>query len=389
MDISDTPCFVLDESKVRSSVANIRSALAHYWSNSILAFSVKTNCWFALQRILVSEDVWAEVVSDFEYDLALKCGYPKNHLICNGASKSINYIRRSVQDGAILHLESISEVEELFAQVSDLPVSFGVRVNATEPDFEAEPLCGSLSSRFGLSLRDGDLDRLVAILAKHPRAKLVSLHLHCNTKDRGIKGFVWLAGFFARLVKRHSLNDVETFDIGGSFGHDFDHPEEGEGRWPSWNEYLASISDVLRNEGFSPERLRLVIEPGSGLISGCADYYTRVVGERVFNGVRILQIDGSRIHIDPHFARTGFNVVCNVPYIAGSTCLEKDRIACDSSNVEARVGDVIRFSKTGAYTYGMSPIAFIHRAPAVLLLDASGSLQMTVPPDNGWKEGSS
>lgn len=387
MNISETPCFVLDESKVRSSVANVRLALERYWPNSVLAFSVKTNSWFALQRILISEGVWAEVVSDFEYELAIKCGYPKGRLICNGASKSINYIRRALRDGAVLHLESVSEVEELFAQVSDSPVSFGVRVNATEPDFAAEPVCGLQGSRFGLSLRDGDFDRLVAILAKHPHAKLVSLHLHCNTKDRGIRGFVWLAGFFARIVKRYSLNDVVMLDIGGSFGHDFDHPDDGEGRWPSWNEYLAAISGALHKEGFFAERLRLVVEPGSGLISGCADYYTRVVGEHIFNGVRVLQIDGSRIHIDPHFAREGFNVACNASYLAGSTCLEKDRIACDSSNVGAQIGDVICFSKTGAYTYGMSPIAFIHSAPPVLLLDVNGALQLVLPPSNGWERG--
>lgn len=387
MKAPETPYFVLDEKKVRASVASIRAAFARHWFNSILSFSVKTNSWVALQRILSEEDVWAEVVSESEYDLAMQCGFRRGSLICNGASKSPEYIRRAVFDGAVIHLDSLSEVEELFRQVGTGPVAFGVRINATEPDFDAEPLSGPLGSRFGLSVRDGDMDRLVEILKMHPNAKLVSLHLHCNTRDRGIRGFVWLTHFFARTVSRFSLDDVTTFDIGGSFGHDFDHPGAGAGRWPSWDEYMAAISATLRECGFCPERLRLAVEPGSGLISGCADYYTRVVGERIFNGVRVLQIDGSRIHLDPHFARAGFNANITTPYLAGSTCLEKDRIACDSVNVGARVGDLICFSKTGAYTYGLSPIAFIHKAPAVWLRRLDGELVCSLQPEGGWTHG--
>ena len=378
-----TPCFIVHEAKMRESVVNIRESLARYWSNSILSFSVKTNSMPEVNRILASENVWAEVVSDFEFDHALSCGYKRGNFVCNGVSKSPSYIRKAIDSNSILHLDSISEVQQFFEIVGDSECTFGVRINATESDFNAEPLSGPLASRFGLSARDGDMVRIQDLLRQHPNAKLTSLHLHCNTKTRGINGYLWLTHFFSRLVKEYSLSDVSTFDIGGSFGHDFDHPADGEGRWPSWNEYFAAISSALKSEGFTPDNLHLVIEPGSSLISGCVDYLTRIVGERTFNGQRVLQMDGSRIHLDPHFARASFAGAMKVisdsesrrastssqptAYIGGSTCLEKDRIPADDAISTSSPSDLILFQKAGAYTYGLSPALFINPLPKVVL----------------------
>lgn len=391
-----TPFFVLDKAKVVESVASIRQALEMHWPNSILSFSIKTNSWPALQRILIEEGVWAEVVSEFEFDLTTHCGFRSQNMICNGASKTDRYILNAIDGGSILHLDSINEVNRMLILVDRSKINFGIRINATEPDFDADPLCGPMGSRFGLSMRDGDLDRLDEILAANPQLTLTSLHLHCNTKSRGVKGFEWLARFFVRIVREHNYRNVTTLDIGGSFGHDFDSPDDHKGRWPSWNEYLKAIANTLQAEGFTPDALRLVIEPGSALISGCSDYYTRVVGDRIYNGQRVLQIDGSRLHVDPHLTRSSFagavSVVSNevkahvayrgVAYLSGATCLEKDRMIVDNELANAAIGDVLKISKTGGYSFGLSPLLFITGAPEVLLCAGGGySAQKRVTAD--------
>lgn len=384
-----TPCFVLDEDGVTASVRGIREALARHWPNGVLSFSFKTNTLPCLNRLLAAQGVWAEVVSGDEFALATACGYPRGAFVCNGASKSDEFIRAAADSGSLLHLDSLSEVRRHLALADGRPTSFGVRINATEPDFEGEPLSGPLASRFGLSVRDGDLRTLAELLRQHPNVRLTSLHLHCNTRTRGLAGYRWLVRFFSRIVRDYSLTEVETLDIGGSFGHDFDRPGDGEGRWPSWNEYFAGIAEELTCAGFSPNRLRLVIEPGSSLVSGCMSYVTRVVGERTFNGRRVLQIDGSRIHVDPHFARASFRgavtLVGRTPdegavpsaYLGGSTCLEKDRLETDGAAARANVGDLLVIEKTGAYTCGLSPVLFINRPPPVFVRKPDGCVEST------------
>lgn len=384
--IGHTPFFLVDESRIEDSVREIRTALARHWENNLLSFSVKTNSLPCVLEVLNRLHVWAEVVSEHEYDVVSSIGFAHSSCICNGPAKSRRFLEMALEHGAVLHLDDLHEVRSVLDLAKGRQVSFGVRVNATEDDFPAEPLCGAEGSRFGLSVRDGDFLRLVELLKLNPFARLTSLHLHCNTRGRCKEGFEWLSAFFARLVKDYHLSDIDTFDIGGSFGHDFDHPGDGEGRWPSWNQYFSVISGVLRQEGFSPNRLRLVVEPGSGLISNAADYYATVLGSRVIGGRRYMQMDGSRIHVDPHFTRASFcggievavssgeNPEENVAALFGSTCLEKDRVGFGGTLFSCAKGDRIVFRKTGAYTYGLSPHLFINSVPDVWFRRKEGSL---------------
>ncbi len=210
-----------------------------------------------------------------------------------------------------------------------------------------------------------------------------------------MQGYSWLAQFFARLVKTRGYKAVTTLDIGGSFGHDFNCPNENERRWPSWDEYFRGIAEALKAEGFSPDTLRLVIEPGTALIAGCADYYTRVIGKRVFNGERVLQIDGSRLHVDPHLTRESFRGAISlvnrggsteaqssepIAYLSGATCHEKDRLLLEGSLAHAHRGDLVKICKAGAYSYGLAPFLFIHGAPAVVLKQADGRYSLAQQP---------
>lgn len=385
--IEKTPFFLVEEQRVLDSVLSIKKSLDHYWSNNVVSYSVKTNSFPCVLRTLSNTGVWAEVVSEEEYDLAVSCGFNGQNCVCNGPAKTQRFIKNAIEAGAVLHLDGLSEIRTFLSEVGDRSVEFGVRVNATEPDFPVDALSGNETSRFGISVRDGDFDALCKLITEKKNVKLTSLHLHCNTRYRSKEGYAWLAAFFVRVVKRYGLDTVNTFDIGGSFGHDFDCKEGQKGRWPSWDEYFGAITTVLSNAGYSPENLRLIIEPGSSLISNGADYYATIVGKRVYDGVVMMQMDGSRIHVDPHFARGSFSdavtvvgscVECDAEtttMLCGSTCLEKDRVFLGKGGLRCSVGDRIRISKTGAYTLGLSPFFFIQSVPDIWLRRVNGAIE--------------
>lgn len=378
----ETPYYLLDLAKVGHSLGLIRQALARYWPNSILSYSVKTNSWPFLLSFLARNEVWAEVVSEHEYDLALECGFSLGACVANGPAKSSGFIKKAIAHGALLNLDSLDEVRAAVADNLGKSFEFGVRVNATESDFPSQPSAGADSSRFGLSKRDGELAELAKILAAYPNARLTALHLHCNTRDRGVEGYEWLARFFAGIVREYSFSDVHILDIGGSFGHDFDCPEGEIPRWPTWDVYLSHIARVLKEEGFKEDDLRLVIEPGASLISGCVDYYSRIVGVKTYDGKVMFQLDGSRVHVDPLMTRVSFAGALRLErqsvgkrvaskVFVGSTCLEKDRLKC-AEPMFANIGDMLVVRNTGGYTYGLSPLFFINTAPAVWVKDDQG-----------------
>ena len=66
---------------------NFQEALKEIWPNSQLAYSVKTNSLPWLLCYLNEKGVFAEVVSDEEYQLAKMCGYRDDAIVYNGPIK--------------------------------------------------------------------------------------------------------------------------------------------------------------------------------------------------------------------------------------------------------------------------------------------------------------
>ena len=71
----ETPYFLISKNKLDNNVDAFASALKTIWPNSIFGYSVKTNSLPWILKYLKQLNLFAEVVSDEEYQLALKCGY--------------------------------------------------------------------------------------------------------------------------------------------------------------------------------------------------------------------------------------------------------------------------------------------------------------------------
>lgn len=72
------------------------------------AWSYKTNYMNAVCRIFHQEGSWAEVVSGFEYEKALKNGVPGNKIIFNGPIKSDAELIKAAQNGSLIHIDRSS-----------------------------------------------------------------------------------------------------------------------------------------------------------------------------------------------------------------------------------------------------------------------------------------
>ena len=102
----------------------------------------------------------------------------------------------------------------------------------------------------------------------------------------------------------------------------------------------------------------MIVEPGSAIIGSAVDLYTSVLDVKDTSNARIVTTDGSRIHIDPLWAKSRYlfelssanNRKISRQIICGYTCMDHDRIMALENENEISVGDQIIYKRVGAYS---------------------------------------
>lgn len=377
-----TPFFLFDAGKMSEELEKLNKAIGDYWPNTITAYSVKTNNLPYLASFLRKEGVYAEVVSQDEYEMVSLCGYTDDMVVCNGPVKTDVFVCHLMDSRAIINLDSHRELTYAIRHAKDNPqkqFSVGLRVNVDiEKYFPTESKAGEQGSRFGFCVDNDELSKAILSIRECPNLKINGLHLHVSTSTRRVEVYRLLAQLFCDIIAEYKLSDIQYFDIGGGFFG-------GIPNKPQWADYLSTVSEELISGGYSSSQLKLILEPGVSLLAGSFSYYTSVIDVKDTNRSRFVVTDGSRIHIDPFFHKTNYfyqhikrqdGELKKHPrqIVVGFTCLEYDNIMVLEDSEEIKVNDVFCFDKLGAYTLSLSP-QFISFFPAVYAKMADGTVQ--------------
>ena len=374
-----TPFFLFDTGKISEELEKLNKAKEDYWPNTITAYSVKTNNLPYLASFLSKAGVYAEVVSQDEYEMVSLCGYTDDMVVCNGPVKTDEFVCHLMDSCAIINLDSHRELTYAIRHAKDNPqkqFAVGLRVNVDiEKYFPTESKAGEQGSRFGFCMDNDELCKAILSIRECPNLKINGLHLHVSTSTRRVEVYSLLARLFCEITSEYKLSDIQYFDIGGGFFG-------GISNKPQWADYLSAVSEELISGGFSSGQLKLILEPGVSLLAGSFSYYTSVVDVKDTNRSRFVVTDGSRIHIDPFFHKTSYfyqhikrqdcvskKHPCQI--VVGFTCLEYDNIMVMEDSEEIKVNDMFCFDKLGAYTLSLSP-QFISFFPAVYAKTADG-----------------
>lgn len=377
-----TPFFLFDTRKLVEELSNLHKASNKYWPNTITAYSVKTNSLPYLASFLRGKGIYAEVVSQDEFEMVSLCGYTYDKVVCNGPVKSEEFVRHLMNHHAIINLDSHRELSYAIRYAEENPQNsykIGLRVNVDiEKYFPTESKAGEQGSRFGFCIDNEELGNAIQLIEDCPNLTINGLHLHVSTNTRRVDIYKYIAHLFCTIVSQYRLTEISYFDIGGGFYGGI--PDK-----PHWSDYLSSISSELFSGGFSSHNLSLILEPGVSLLAGAFSYYTSVIDVKDTNRNRFVVTDGSRIHIDPLFHKTSYyykhimqqDTIVNKYHrqiLVGFTCLEYDNIMTLENCDEVMVNDVFCFEKIGAYTLSLSPL-FISFFPAVYVQEADGSMR--------------
>ena len=115
-------CFyLLDLSKFKENYTQFLDCFRAIYPNTNIGYSYKTNYIPKLCKSVLDLGGYAEVVSQMEYDLAIKIGVPPLKIIFNEPLKYTQDLERAVLAGSIVNLDSIQEVHIIEELAQRLP----------------------------------------------------------------------------------------------------------------------------------------------------------------------------------------------------------------------------------------------------------------------------
>lgn len=368
-DHLETPYFLIDERELDSNLNQLEEALRKHWDHSIIGYSFKTNGLPWLLNYFKERGIYAEVVSDDEYELAKKLGYEKEKIIYNGVAKSKETFIEAIRNGCIVNVDSQRELDWLreLDQSSGEIFEVGIRVN-----FDLERACpnetvmGTEGGRFGFCYENGDLKKAIDTVNALKTISLTGLHLHCSTKTRSLNIYRAISKMACEITQKYSLK-LKYVDVGGGFFG-------GLKDKPQFDEYIEVISSEL-SKVFKKTETVLIVEPGTSLVSSPFRFVTSVVDVKKTTINHFVTTDGSHININPlknkgiKFFRVEYRddadrQIIDKQVISGFTCMEDDRIMVLEDAPQVLVGEQVIYEKVGAYSMSLSPL-FIKFFPAV------------------------
>lgn len=370
-----TPYYEISEEQLEYNVSNLESAINKYWKNTIVGYSFKTNSLVAVCEYMKRRGYYAEVVSTDEYELAKLLEFDSKKIIYNGPCKTKEALFEALDNDDIVNLDGMREIDWVieYSKSHGKKISVGIRVN-----FKLEEMCkgetamGKVGSRFGFTYENGDVKKVVYMLAANGIG-VSGLHLHNSSKTRSIAIYDAITKKAVEIAKTLNLS-LRYVDVGGGFFGGV------KGRIDFYDYFEIMRKNLLE---YFDENLTLIVEPGASVVASAIKYVTSVIDVKDNSyGVRIVVTDGSRIHIDPLMQKARYDyeiesensVNFSKQSVCGFTCMEHDVIMDIEDKTELHVGDKITYNKVGSYSMTLSPL-FIGYFPGVYFVEKDGNIE--------------
>lgn len=367
-----TPCFILDKHELERSIIGFQNALKSHFEKSLVGYSVKTNSLPYCLFLAMNLGCYAEVVSYDEYNLALKCGYDKSHIIYNGPMKSKETFIDALVNRSIVNIETKRELEWLKELPKGNVYNVGIRLNINISKVSSKDADGDNdNSRFGFSNDTEEFCNAISDISKLPNVRLAGLHIHRTAHSRSIRFYQESVRYACKIISKYNLK-LDYLDVGGGYFGIFSNK-------PTYVQYADAFKEVLHEYG--QDGMCVIVEPGNAIVASCFTFVSEVIDVKHVEHDRwFITTDGSRNDIDPFFRKTdyikeilsdGTGKIVPEQIIGGCTCLEYDRMFSLKDQPLLKVGDRIQYKNVGAYTMCLSPL-FIRYIPNVYLQTENG-----------------
>ncbi|HPS72502.1 MAG TPA: hypothetical protein PLM70_09625 [Bacteroidales bacterium] len=376
-----SPCFVISERTIRETYRNAIRAFTTRYPKVQFAWSYKTNYLNAVCNVFHSEGSWAEVVSYFEYEKALKNGVPGDKIIFNGPDKTDRDLKVAVQNNSLIHIDHFDELY-LLAEIlkeESKTARVAIRVNMDTGVFP-------MWDRFGFNYENGTAWSAINKIMANSQMEMTGIHCHIGTYMMATSSYAVAASKLCDLIKNIQLvhnKTLEYLDLGGGFATANTLRGsylQGADVIPSIDDYAEVITSTILNYGFRPEQLpTLFLETGRALIDDAGYLLGSVIAlKRLSDGRRATILDfGINILFTAFWydhkvsPAQNFTSQTEDMVLYGPLCMNIDVVRENINMPLLNRGDHVVVHRVGAYNMTQW-MQFIQMRPKVIMIDMQG-----------------
>lgn len=357
--------YLLDSDQFCNNFNELKEAFSAIYSKFNIAYSYKTNYTPKFCKIVDDLGGYAEVVSEMEMELAIRCSVDPKRIIWNGPIKNLEIMTEFLLAGGTINVDSIREAEYIkeLAGRTDKTLNVGIRCNYDVND--------GVISRFGFDVDSEDFKRVLDIVTITPNLHFINFQ--CHFAKRQIEYWSARAKGMVNLLDRVGVIP-ERIDIGGGlFGKMEDSLRlQFTSAIPDYKAY-AKVTATIFAEYFKDKdnKPELVIEPGSAIVGDCMKFVGMVKTIKNIRGKYFASVLGSQknismIGINPpiEVIQMGEGKYYKELDFVGFTCIEGDVLYKNYSG-ELAVGDIIVISNCGSYSLVMKPPFILPNFPVL------------------------
>ena len=283
-----TPLHVINKTRLMQAANDFKEcAEIEYPGKTNVYYAFKCNSVPSVVNIVKQAGLSAEVMTEFELELAESVGFSADEIIVNGPCKTNSFIEKCIEsDVKLIIIDSIDELA-LINQVAESrkkQVDILFRVN---PDFVPGGLnkgaaTGSRRScAFGLDLKSGEVLQALSIVKNLKQLNFLGYHFHIGTGIRNPDAYSkTLKKLFPLFNKTRGLGfDIKVLDVGGGFAtatsRELTTPEMltyqafnffpkgiGKNSIATISDFIKEISKTIQNYFKVADLPELIFEPG-------------------------------------------------------------------------------------------------------------------------------
>lgn len=360
-----TPLYVMDEGMIRARCRDLLSAVSG--RNARICYAGKAFLNLAMARLIHEEGLGLDTVSEGEFHIALRAGFPAERITLHGNAKSESFLRAGLKNHAGTVVVDNEDELALLSRLTEEMQTRQTILFRISPGIEAHTYhqvqTAQKDCKFGIPM--AHLERAVKTAMASPWLDLAGLHVHVGSQIRDTDAHLAAADMTTRTLRslRDSLGfEARELDLGGGFGIP-NLPEDPAVPAP---DFVRKILDRVdeRCAALDIRRPEIVFEPGRWIAgaAGVTLYTVRSVKE--IPGVRTYAaVDGGMTdNPRPQLYQAEYEVrlvndterpADRRAAIAGPCCETGDILTLDTPVPELHAGDILAVPLTGAYNYSM------------------------------------
>lgn len=380
-----SPLFVISEETLRATYKRAVRAFNTRYPKVQFAWSYKTNYIDAVCRVFHQEGSWAEVVSGFEYDKALRNGVDGKKIIFNGPDKTREQLEKAIANDSLIHIDHLDELYTIIDIVGETgrKPRVAIRVNM---DAGIYPIW----DRFGFNYENGQAWDAINKIISSGKMTLTGLHTHIGTFILTPNAYAVAATKLADLAvetQRKFNQTIKYIDLGGGFASKNTLKGSylpGNDVNPSFDDYAEAISSALLNSQLDASSLPLLIlESGRALIDEAGYLIGSVIANKRLSGGKRSTIINTGVNIlftafwyDHKITPAQpFSLYREDTVLFGPLCMNIDVVRENINLPMLNKGDDYVIHHVGAYNMTQW-MQFITLRPRVVLIDTTGEVHV-------------